>query len=253
MIDWNHLEDRTRNLRTLQHFDGVNDALSRLRDWYHVDLWQNQNYRPEVWIEKDALLGVVQGVCEENDVPHFSCRGYTSLSEVWRASLRLKGYSQQGQTPYIIHFGDHDPSGIDMSRDICDRIQQTFLATMDFERVALNMDQIELYKPPPNPAKVTDSRYKTYVAKFGDESWELDALDPKQFRILVTGQLDKLRDGKQWATDIAAKEQVRGQLAKVASYWEEMFADHKRMPKLLKELSKLRVRVKELETKKRKR
>lgn len=81
LLDWSHLEDRTRNLATLQHFDGPQDALDKPASWYRVDMWANQEYRPEVWIEKDALVGVIRGVCQENDVPYFSCRGYTSLSE----------------------------------------------------------------------------------------------------------------------------------------------------------------------------
>lgn len=216
LIDWEYLEDRTRNLASLQHFDSPQDALNKLSHWYHIDMWESQTYRPEVWIEKDALVGVIRGVCEENDIPYFSCRGYTSLSEMWRASQRLKRWSQLGYRPYIIHFGDHDPSGIDMSRDIFDRIHDTFKSGCEFERVALNMDQINKYNPPPNPAKTTDSRYKAYIAKFGDESWELDALEPMRFRELIEAQIAKIRDIDQWYTDVAAKEAARDKLIKIA-------------------------------------
>ena len=124
LVDWDHLIDRTRNLQTLEHFDGANDALEKLAGWYHVDMWQRQNARPEVWIEKDALIGVIEGVCNELDVPYFSCRGYTSQSEMWRAGQRLQHWKQGlAQDTYIIHLGDHDPSGMDMSRDIFDRLE----------------------------------------------------------------------------------------------------------------------------------
>lgn len=154
MIDWNLIEDRTRNLTILERFNGPSHALLDLYRRYHVDLWRNQEWRPEVWIEKDALSGVIEGVCFENDIPFFSCRGYTSLSEMYRASLRIRNYADCGYKPYIIHFGDHDPSGMDMSRDIVDRVKKTFMADFQFKRVALNMDQIEEYEPPPNPAKL---------------------------------------------------------------------------------------------------
>lgn len=225
LIDWEAIEDRTRNLKDLTHFGGPQDALQRLAGWYHTDLWANQSYRPEVWIEKDALAGVIEGVCQENDVPYFSCRGYTSLSEIWRAAERLKGHSERGQAPFIIHFGDHDPSGMDMSRDIVERIRDTFGAHLQFIRVALNMEQIEEFNPPPNPAKVTDSRYKAYLAEYGDESWELDALEPKIFRELVETQLAKLRNEKVWKKDLKAKEKVKAALGELSGRWEQLETD----------------------------
>lgn len=243
LVDWEYLEDRTRNLKTLQHFSGPQDALDKLASWYHVDLWASQDWRPEVWIEKDALAGVIQGVCEENDVPYFSCRGYTSLSEMWSASQRLREYIRTGQQPYIIHFGDHDPSGMDMSRDIYDRLHKTFMADCEFQRVALNMDQIEQYAPPPNPAKVTDSRYKTYVQKFGDESWELDALEPSRFRELVELELSKLRDDQQWNKDVEARETVTAQLLDLAGNWightERLDRAESEVKRLSKEVTRL--------------
>lgn len=223
MVDWSMLEDRTRNLSALQHFDGPEDALKKLHSWYHVDMWEKQKYRPEVWIEKDALVGVIERVCEENDVPYFSCRGYTSLSEMWRAAKRLDAWLGQEQTPYIIHFGDHDPSGIDMSRDIVGRLQKTFLSDCRFERVALNMDQIRTFNPPPNPAKPSDSRYQAYVAEFGtQECWELDALEPNEFRTIIEGQLDGIRDADQWETDLQDKEVVKNKLLVLGQDWDQL-------------------------------
>lgn len=250
LIDWERLEDRTRNLAKLQHFNGAQDALNKLAGWYHVDMWAEQEWRPEVWIEKDALAGVIQGVCEENDIPYFSCRGYTSLSEMWRASLRLRHWMRQGQKPYIIHFGDHDPSGIDMSRDICDRIRKTFLSDCEFKRVALNMAQIEEYKPPPNPAKTTDSRYKAYIAEYGDESWELDALEPSKFRELVEGELEGVRDQPQWDRDTKEKARVKAQLVKVSEEWEQLESNKTRLVQLEREVKQYQSKLAKLKKRK---
>lgn len=251
LIGWDRIEDRTRRLRTLQHFGGPDDALQKLAGWYHVDLWANQKFRPEVWIEKDALAGVIEGVCNENDIPYFSCRGYTSLSEMWRAGERLKYWAQSGQQPYVIHFGDHDPSGMDMSRDITDRLRDTFGAMFDFQRVALNMDQIEQYEPPPNPAKVTDSRYKVYLKKYGDESWELDALEPSVFRTLILDRLDAIRDTVQWEKDVKEKERVRKQLQTLAGDWGSVESNKKLLIAKGKELDdvKRKLEVAELKLK----
>lgn len=249
LIDWEYLEDRTRNLAALQNFSGPQDALDKLARWYHIDMWESQEVRPEVWIEKDALTGVIRGVCEENDVPYFSCRGYTSLSEMWRAAMRLKGCIRSGQTPYIIHFGDHDPSGIDMSRDITERIHETFLSSCDFKRVALNMDQVEEYSPPPNPAKVTDSRYKAYVVKYGDESWELDALEPTKFRELIEGELAGIRSEEQWKKDEEDKERVRKQLLEIAKDWASLPVQKRKIDTLEKDLAAAKDELEKLRSK----
>jgi hypothetical protein len=218
-IDWDVMVDRTRNLRSHSHWETPGDIIDSAARSYAVDMWKNQSYRPEVWIEKDALLGVIEGVCTDNDVPFFSCRGYTSQSEMWRAARRFRRYSQEGHVPVVIHLGDHDPSGMDMSRDILDRIRCTFGVNIDFERIALNMNQIDQYDPPPNPAKITDSRAKRYMLKYGNESWELDALEPQVMGRLITEQLDILRNQEQWDDDSRKAENERAELIHIAANW----------------------------------
>jgi len=220
LVDWNHLIDRTRNLRALTHFEGVADALHRTAGWYHIDFWQRQNVRPEVWIEKDALVGVIEGVCRELDVPYFSCRGYTSQSEMWRAGRRLLDWHRMGYETHIIHLGDHDPSGIDMSRDIFDRLEM-FMGGTKFQRIALNMDQIEQYAPPPNPAKQTDSRCAAYIERFGHESWELDALEPKVLTGLIAGAVVALRDEAIYQEDLQREANAKGRLDELARRWPD--------------------------------
>lgn len=219
LVDWDHMVDRTRRLRDLQHFENAGDALKKLASWYHIDFWEHQAIRPEVWVEKDALVGILEPICQELDVPFFSCRGYTSQSEMWRAGQRLKRHVDEGYTTHIIHLGDHDPSGVDMSRDIFDRIEM-FMGGTEFTRIALNMDQIEEFNPPPNPAKVTDSRCAAYVEKFGDESWELDALEPKTLTALIRDKIVSLRDEGQYEKDVERKRGVYARLHKLAGTWE---------------------------------
>ena len=178
LIDWSAIVDRTRNLAGNSHWDKPSDAIRAASKQYLTNLWDVQPEYVEVWIEKDALKGVISGICTELDVPFFSCRGYTSQSEMWGAAQRLMGKIHKGKRVHIIHLGDHDPSGIDMSRDIKGRLELFCHQPVHVQRVALNMPQIERYNPPPNPAKVTDSRFESYQQKFGDESWELDALAP---------------------------------------------------------------------------
>jgi hypothetical protein len=197
LIDWLRIVDRTRELRALSHWEDPADIVATCAETFHLDRWAEQTYRPEVWIEKDALVGVFERVCRDLDVPLLSCRGYTSQSEMWGAAQRLIRYKRSGQTPVIFHFGDHDPSGKDMSRDITDRLQLFTGRKLRFERLALNMDQVEEYEPPPNPTKITDSRASAYIAEFGEESWELDALEPAVLEALVRDAIGKIVDDEE--------------------------------------------------------
>lgn len=217
LIDWFAIEDRTRNLQKLSHWDSPEELVRACAEQYHVDMWEGQAWRPEVWIEKDALVGVIEGVCDEFDVPYFSCRGYTSQSEMWVAGRRLNSYGHD-QTPIIFHFGDHDPSGKDMTRDITDRLE-LFMGGLEVKRLALNMDQVEEYEPPPNPAKTTDSRYAAYIAEFGGESWELDALEPAVIATLIRNAITGLIDQDLWDEKKAGVEKNQKLLGLVAEKW----------------------------------
>jgi hypothetical protein len=228
MIDWETIEDRTRNLESLAEWNEPSDIVSTCARQFHVDLWAGQPKRPEVWIEKDALLGVIEPVCHELDVDFFSCRGYTSQSEMWRASVRLLDYIQNDQQPVILHFGDHDPSGKDMSRDIEDRLE-LFIAEeaggpdcFELHRIALNMDQVRKYKPPPNPAKFTDSRCTGYVKQFGTKSWELDALEPAVIAALIRANVEAVMDSNKFAKQIEKRTAGRALLTKISEKWDDV-------------------------------
>ena len=192
LIDWYAIVDRTRNIRSNPHWDNPQEVIDTAKYLYHLDRWQPQPNYVEVWVEKDALIGIVSQACKKLDVPHFSCRGYTSQSEMWVAAQRFIA-QQHRESCTIIHLGDHDPSGIDMTRDIQERLQM-FGATVDVKRVALTMNQIELYNPPPNPTKLTDARARNYISMYGHECWELDALEPRVITSLITSEVTSLMD-----------------------------------------------------------
>lgn len=219
LIDWTAIEDRTRDLRKLPEWDSPASIVEACAAQYRVDLWEGQKFRPEVWIEKDALVGVIEGVSNEFGVPHFSCRGYTSQSEMWEAGQRLKRYLRDGQTPVIFHLGDHDPSGRDMTRDITERLA-LFMGGVEVNRLALNMEQVEQYDPPPNPAKTTDSRYAAYIAEFGGESWELDALEPAVIAGLIRAAIEKLINRRKWDEKQKVVDDARRHLGLVAAEWD---------------------------------
>jgi hypothetical protein len=227
LIDWNHIVDRTRNLRELASWKSPRDIVKSCAYQYRIDMWMNQPCRVEVWIEKDALVGVISRQCQDYGVPYFSCRGYTSQSEMWNAGMRLGRYADQQQDVIVLHFGDHDPSGIDMTRDIQDRLDlftdQPFGGRrVEVRRMALNRDQVDMYNPPPNPAKLTDSRAVDYIERHGSSSWELDALEPKTINQLIEDTVLELRDDEVWEEDEAQVERERATLTAIAGRWDEV-------------------------------
>lgn len=191
LIDWNSITDRTRNVRANSHWDSPAEIIESAKYSYNLDKWKDQPVYVEVWVEKDALVDVVGKACRRLDVPFFSCRGYTSQSEMWAASGRFLAQKDRDRR-VIIHLGDHDPSGIDMTRDIQERLK-LFGADVEVMRIALTMQQIRKYNPPPNPAKITDSRCGAYIDRYGTESWELDALEPKVITDLINSSVKALR------------------------------------------------------------
>lgn len=223
MIDWDAIEDRTRWLREYATFRDPQQKLTSVALGYIEDCWRDQKNYCEVWVEKDALTGVIEGPCNELRVPYIPTRGYLSQSEAFSAGERIRAIAEQGKNVVIFHFGDHDPSGLDMSRDNEDRLLMFGRqGRIDFRRLALNMDQVKQYDCPPNPAKETDSRFKEYQREYGDDSWELDALEPSVIAELVRANVKSLIDWPSFNAALAVEEANRETLTKLESNWPEV-------------------------------
>lgn len=224
LLDWSYIVDRTRNAyRTDGADESPESAIESTAGSYRRELWETQPNHVEVWVEKEALTGIVQQAAGDVRVIYFACRGYVSQSEMYAAGKRFAYHGRQGRANYVIHLGDHDPSGIDMTRDITERLGMfagRYAPTI--RRVALNMDQIEAYGPPPNPAKMTDSRFAGYEALYGDESWELDALDPTTLSDIIRGEVLSLRDEELWSAAEEREDEERAQLREVADNWDDV-------------------------------
>lgn len=218
LIDWYAITDRTRNIRANSHWEKPSDVIRSAKYSYLLDKWEEQPNYVEVWVEKDALIDIVGQACRSIDTPYFSCRGYTSQSEMWAAAQRIKLQNKCGKDCYIIHLGDHDPSGIDMTRDIQERLY-LFGADVEVKRVALTMEQIEVFNPPPNPAKLTDSRASQYIRKYGYESWELDALEPQMLNTLITNEVTALRDEELYEQICKKEAKEKEELQMLSDYY----------------------------------
>jgi hypothetical protein len=236
-LDWEMIVDRGRPLRQRQRWDSPEAIIEDSAQSFHLDLWQDQRFRPEVWIEKDALVGVIEPTCKAWDVPYLSTRGYVSDSAAWRGAQRFRGVmdgeksdrnepAQDGgieQIPVVIHLSDHDPSGVDMTRDLREKFE-LFGLRLSIKRVALTMDQIRQYEPPPNYAKASDSRSEGYVEQYGTECWELDALDPSVIQSVVEDAVqEQVTSRESFAARKEERKEQRERLGEVSDRWTELF------------------------------
>ena len=197
LIDWDFIEDRIRIPKMHGEWSSIESLMDSAVSSYRKRRWIDQDNYLEVWVEKDALSGVLEPITEKYHVSLMVNRGYSSSSAMHDASLRFRRQEAKGKTCYILYLGDHDPSGMDMVRDIRDRLN-IFGCNVEVKRIALNMEQIEQFNPPPNPAKITDPRSTGYIEEFGNTSWELDALSPKDLNDLLDIEIGELIDKEKY-------------------------------------------------------
>lgn len=233
LLDWDHLSDRGRSSESRPHWENHQEFIRVVAPQFNIDIWEDQPQRVEVWVEKDGLSSIVERACRPLDVPYTACKGYMSASTIWDAARNrmLRNWNLYKQPTVVLHLGDHDPSGIDMTRDITERLRlfssQTIPDLLErngqpqiaVQRIALTMDQIREYNPPPNPAKETDSRFADYQAIHGDESWELDSLTPQVIVNLITEQITLHMHQPRYKRRRKLESDQRTQLIRIPNNW----------------------------------
>lgn len=200
-IDWDAIEDRGRSALMNPEWDSPQDLIESAIAQYRLPRWQDQAYHVELYVEKEAMESILQPIANKYHIRFGANKGYSSATMIYELAGRLKEKIKEGKECVVLYLGDHDSSGLDMVRDIKDRIHE-FLRFGDepvdedvqIVHVALTTAQVKHYKPPPNPAKSTDSRYEEYLKKFGKYSWELDALEPKVLATLTEQAIHKYLD-----------------------------------------------------------
>src|SRR5262245_18572311 len=223
LIDWDAIEDRTREVVTHTSWASPDEIIGSCADDYQEDLWAGQEYRPEVWIEKDALLGVIEGVCTEYRVPYFATRGNASATLLYEAGKRFARYLDQGLIPVVLHLADHDPKGVDMTRDLEERLARYARQEIEVRRIALTRAQVRRYRLPPNFTKEKDKLTPKYRAQFGtDECWELDALSPTVIADLIRSEIEGLIEAKAWKRAQAGEKRGIKLITRVSENWSEV-------------------------------
>jgi hypothetical protein len=215
--------DRGRVAITNTHWNSPADIVDAAAEQYKIDKWEDQPNHIQVMVEKQALEGVLIPVCRKLDVTFRANKGYTSQSMMYRLGKELAEIHDNGKDIHVLYFGDHDPSGLDMDRDVQDRISLFSGLSVSFERLALKYAQVQVLNPPENPAKITDSRAKKYIKMYGASSWELDAVEPKELARLVEDAVVNLRDEYLW--DMAVQKETVMKLA-LEKYAEQYRRDN---------------------------
>lgn len=228
-IDWDFIEDRIRVPKKHGEWNDIDHIVRSAIASYRRDRWQDQDNYLEVWVEKDALSGVLQPITERYHVNLMVNRGYSSSSAMHDASIRFKREEEKGKSTYILYLGDHDPSGMDMVRDIQERMK-IFGSEVEVKRIALNMDQIQQFNPPPNPAKITDPRANKYIAEFGSTSWELDALSPRDLNTLLDTHIQELMDIEAYNHWCRLEEHEKQELVKLSNQIDVSEIDEEELP-----------------------
>lgn len=186
LIDWDAIEDRGRRVNMHAEWDNVEDLIDSAVSSYRLKRWENQHYYVEMYCEKEAGEGKLKPIADKYHIHFGANKGYSGASAMYNMAQRVKEQINNGKEVRILYFGDHDPSGLDMVRDIRDRVTEFLEKGEEYTEpnfevipIALNMEQIRKYKCPPNPAKITDSRAKEYIKRYGKVSWEMDSLRPE--------------------------------------------------------------------------
>jgi hypothetical protein len=203
-LPYHWLADNTRWQRKPRTFNSVDDALRNTAAFYRKSLWTDADAYVEIWLEKDALSGVIYPITSMYDVPLMVARGYASLSFLYSAAEAINELTVPA---YIYHLGDFDPSGVNAGEKIEETLREMAPdADIYFERIAVTPEQIGEWDLPTRPTKTSDARAKSFGSNL---SVELDAIEPNQLRELVQEAIERHLPQEQFEVLKAAEESER--------------------------------------------
>lgn len=232
-IDETRIVDRSRTITDISFNTpgGFLDAAEyTIENQFVRRFWASQETYVEVWVEKDALSQVLAGAIRDTNTIVAPSRGYSSYSYIRDAVNRFQRNRGKASQVVILHFADHDPSGIDMTRDLQTRFSSYSSASrfnVRVKRIALTFDQVQEYDLIPNPTKATDSRTSQYEEQFGGECWELDAIEPNEMIRLVSEAVDaEITDRDAWEETKAQDARERAEIKEHLTELREKFEDN---------------------------
>lgn len=226
LVDWDAIVDLERQVHRPNEFGNVRDLVEAAVRSYRLPRWEGQTNYVEIWVEKNGMTVSIEPVARKWHVPLVANKGYGSMTNLYEGSKRFLAAMDQDQHCFILYLGDHDPSGLDMDQDIEKRMRMFGADILEVERIALTTAQVQRYNPPPNPAKLTDSRAEKYIATFGRESWEVNALSPTDINLFIERRLKRLVDKETMDAVVVREDRHKKNLIRAIaglrdSYFEE--------------------------------
>lgn len=227
ILDWDAIEDRGRSVVSTWGYDDVPDAIRSIAYGYRRDRWRTQPVHVLVMCEKQALEAVLDRASGElGGVAYCVNKGYPSHSLLYRIGRRARfRWEHNRQRTVVVYLGDHDPSGLDMDRDIEERLlmySDDIGRIVQFNRLALTRSQVDESSIPPNPAKLTDTRAREYIREHGTSSWELDAIEPQELVRMICDAVKRERDERLWREALDRERDERDLLEQLAEHWPEI-------------------------------
>jgi len=215
LIDWDVIEDRGREPYQHSEFDDIEDLMASALSSYRLPRWADQDCYVELWVEKDALSGILRPLADKYHVTLMVNKGFSSATAMYEARKRFSRAISAGKKVAILYLGDHDPSGMAMTQDIQKRLEELGVS-IDVNRIGLNFDQVRKFRLPHNPAKERDPRFTEYERQYGEKCWEVDALNPSVLKKLVCGAIEKYVNGEKMGAVIAQEERDKSRLSALA-------------------------------------
>ncbi len=216
-LDYGKIVDGHRTRQGVYAHDGLTEALQSAHHLYRRNYWTNQRTLVEIWCEKDALSGVIRPICEEYGVTYVACRGFPSITLRYDSA---RVFRQAGKPVHVYYFGDHDPSGRAIS-DNLERELRQHGADVAVTRVALEPEQIRLWRLPTRPGKPSDSRLARFASTYGNACVELDALPPVVLSELVESAIVREINYSEWVRMMRVERAERETLSSLAAVtWE---------------------------------
>jgi hypothetical protein len=190
-LPYGDIADSTRWMRKPHTYSGAEDALRETARLYRKSLWEDAEVYLEVWIEKDALAGIIYPVTDECDVALMVARGYVSETFCWEAAAAREGDPR----PYIVYYlGDCDRAGVDAARTLKEKLESFGAETgvdVEFLHLAIEPSDILEFVPADEKALVNLNGQARWLPTrepmrktSADKAWpdayaiELDAIPP---------------------------------------------------------------------------
>jgi hypothetical protein len=193
VIPYHWITDNVRMVRRLNRWQDPEHFASEVASFYRRDYWAHSPVRVKVWLEKDALAGVLYPVVvQEWGLELFVTRGFASVSYLEAAAEDTR---EDGRPTFVYVLTDLDPSGVDIARKIAEELpRRAPEVEVSVSRLAVTPEQVRALGLPTRPTKKTDTRARKFEARYGTGSVELDAIPPDTLRQMVRDAIERHAD-----------------------------------------------------------